>query len=42
MKIIKEIWYDEDIPEEKVIMEEVSLFFTLIKLKTTICYPRRK
>ena len=34
MKIIKEIWYDEDIPEEKVIMEEVSpVFFTLIKLK---------
>ena len=24
LKIIKEIWYDEDIPEEKTIMEEVS------------------
>ena len=33
MKIIKEIWYDEDIPEEKVIMEEVSPVFHIDKIK---------
>lgn len=27
LKIIKEIWYDEDVPEEKKIMEEVSPVF---------------
>ncbi|MCX2681081.1 S9 family peptidase [Galbibacter sp. EGI 63066] len=33
LKIIKEIWYDEDIPEEKVIMEEVSPVFQIDKIK---------
>ena len=33
MKIIKEIWYDEDIPEEKIIMEEVSPVFHIDKIK---------
>ena len=33
MKIIKEIWYDEDVPEEKTIMEEVSPIFHIDKIK---------
>ena len=33
MKIIKEIWYDEDVPEEKTIMEEVSPVFHIDKIK---------
>jgi len=33
MKIIKEIWYDEDLPEEKIIMEEVSPVFHIDKIK---------
>lgn len=33
LKIIKEIWYDEDIPEEKIIMEEVSPVFQIDKIK---------
>ena len=33
VKIIKEIWYDEAIPEEKVIMEEVSPVFHIDKIK---------
>lgn len=33
LKIIKEIWYDEDIAEEKAIMEEVSPVFHIDKIK---------
>ncbi|MBS9461705.1 S9 family peptidase [Flagellimonas sp. 389] len=33
LKIIKEIWYDEDIPEEKKIMEEVSPVYQINKIK---------
>ncbi len=33
LKIIKEIWYDEDVPEEKAIMEEVSPVFHVDKIK---------
>jgi dipeptidyl aminopeptidase/acylaminoacyl peptidase len=33
LKIIKEIWYDEDIAEEKAIMEEVSPAFQIDKIK---------
>ncbi|WP_422348903.1 S9 family peptidase [Flagellimonas sp.] len=32
LKIIKEIWYDEDNPEEKVIMEEVSPVYQMDKI----------
>lgn len=32
-KIVKEIWYDSDIPEEKAIMEEVSPVFHIDKIK---------
>jgi len=32
-EIVKEIWYDQDIPEEKVIMEEVSPVFHVDKIK---------
>ncbi|WP_308992804.1 S9 family peptidase [Mariniflexile litorale] len=32
-EIVKEIWYDSDIPEEKVIMEEVSPVFHIDKIK---------
>ena len=31
--ILREIWYDENIPEEKVIMEEVSPVFHIDKIK---------
>jgi len=33
LKIIKEIWYDEDVAEEKKIMEEVSPVFHIDKIK---------
>lgn len=33
LKIIKEIWYDESVPEEKVIMEEVSPVYQIDKIK---------
>ena len=33
LKIIKEIWYDEDIAEEKIIMEEVSPVYQIDKIK---------
>ncbi|ULC58159.1 S9 family peptidase [Flaviramulus sp. BrNp1-15] len=33
LKIIKEIWYDEDVAEEKVIMEEVSPVYQIDKIK---------
>lgn len=33
LKIIKEIWYDEDNPEEKKIMEEVSPVYQIDKIK---------
>ena len=33
LKIIKEIWYDEDIAEEKTIMEEVSPAYQIDKIK---------
>ncbi len=33
LKIIKEIWYDEDVPEEKEIMNEVSPVFHIDKIK---------
>lgn len=33
LKIIKEIWYDEDVAEEKAIMEEVSPVFHIDKIK---------
>lgn len=33
LKIIKEIWYDEDIPEEKAIMEEVSPVYQIDKIQ---------
>ncbi len=33
LKIIKEIWYDEDVPAEKVIMEEVSPVYQIDKIK---------
>jgi dipeptidyl aminopeptidase/acylaminoacyl peptidase len=33
LKIIKEIWYDEDIPEEKAIMEEVSPVYQIDKIE---------
>ena len=33
LKIIKEIWYDESIPEEKIIMEEVSPVYQIDKIK---------
>ncbi|MCX2720711.1 S9 family peptidase [Lentiprolixibacter aurantiacus] len=33
LKLAKEIWYDEDIPEEKAIMEEVSPVFQIDKIK---------
>ncbi|QLG47276.1 S9 family peptidase [Costertonia aggregata] len=33
LKIIKEIWYDEDIAEEKAIMEEVSPVYQIDKIK---------
>lgn len=33
LKIIKEIWYDEDVPEEKAIMEEVSPVYQIDKIK---------
>lgn len=33
LKIIKEIWYDEDVPEEKAIMEQVSPVYQIDKIK---------
>lgn len=33
LKLAKEIWYDSDIPEEKVIMEEVSPVYQIDKIK---------
>ncbi|WP_405207763.1 S9 family peptidase [Aquimarina sp. LLG6339-5] len=33
LKIIKEIWYDEDVAEEKAIMEEVSPVYQIDKIK---------
>ncbi|WP_190809660.1 S9 family peptidase [Flagellimonas sp. S3867] len=33
LKIIKEIWYDEDNPEEKMVMEEVSPVYQIDKIK---------
>nr|WP_298929042.1 S9 family peptidase [uncultured Allomuricauda sp.] len=33
LKIIKEIWYDEDVAEEKTIMEEVSPVYQIEKIK---------
>ena len=33
LEIVREIWYDETIPEEKVIMEEVSPVFQIDKIK---------
>lgn len=33
LKIIKEIWYDEDVAEEKLIMEEVSPVYNIDKIK---------
>ncbi|WP_235915046.1 S9 family peptidase [Flagellimonas ochracea] len=33
LKIIKEIWYDEDVAEEKSIMEEVSPVYNVDKIK---------
>ena len=33
LKIIKEIWYDEDVAEEKAIMDEVSPVFHIDKIK---------
>jgi len=33
LEIVKEIWYDEDNPEEKKIMEEVSPVFQIDKIK---------
>lgn len=33
LKIIKEIWYDEDVPEEKAIMEDVSPVYQIDKIK---------
>lgn len=33
LKIIKEIWYDDDLPEEKAMMEEVSPVFHIDKIK---------
>jgi len=33
LKIIKEIWYDEDVAEEKTIMEEVSPVYQIDKIK---------
>lgn len=33
LKIIKEIWYDEDVPEEKEIMKEVSPVYQIDKIK---------
>ncbi|WP_224489019.1 alpha/beta hydrolase family protein [Robertkochia flava] len=33
LKIIKEIWYDEDVAQEKTIMEEVSPVFHIDKIK---------
>ncbi len=33
LKIIKEIWYDQDVPEEKAIMEEVSPVNHIDKIK---------
>ena len=33
LKIIKEIWYDEEVPEEKAIMEEVSPVYQIDKIK---------
>jgi dipeptidyl aminopeptidase/acylaminoacyl peptidase len=33
LKIMKEIWYDEDIPKEKAIMEEVSPVFQIDKIE---------
>ena len=33
LKIIKEIWYDEDVAEEKAIMEEVSPVYQINKIK---------
>lgn len=32
-EIVKEIWYDSDVPEEKAIMEEVSPVFQIEKIK---------
>lgn len=33
LKIIKEIWYDEDVPEEKAIMEEVSPVYQIDRIE---------
>ncbi|HMC01678.1 MAG TPA: S9 family peptidase [Flavobacteriaceae bacterium] len=33
LQILKEIWYDSDIPEEKAIMEEVSPVYQIDKIK---------
>ena len=33
LKIMKEIWYDEDVPEEKAIMEEVSPVYQIDKIE---------
>jgi dipeptidyl aminopeptidase/acylaminoacyl peptidase len=33
LEILKEIWYDENIAEEKVIMEEVSPVYQIDKIK---------
>ncbi len=33
LQILKEIWYDEDVPEERAIMDEVSPVFHIDKIK---------
>ena len=41
LKIIKEIWYDEDIPEEKSIMEEVSPVYQIDKINKPLFVVQR-
>src|SRR5690606_15524312 len=36
VKMMKEIWYDEDLPEEKSIMETVSPVFQIDKIKAPL------
>lgn len=36
VKMMKEIWYDEDLPEEKVIMEEVSPVYQIDSIKAPL------
>lgn len=36
VKMMKEIWYDEDLPEEKAIMEEVSPVYQIDKIKAPL------